>query len=143
MCAVERRRFQVGASPTRLLLQPEATGAGVEVTKCLKPWVGGSRIGDRAKVQADPTTLSVKANTDGPILIAISCLGASLTPAAGVRRGVCRADVRETCREADVACRLLRITSIDQRFKRRRSKLRSAIIRVADDVGEEIDGSGP
>jgi len=85
----------VGASPTRLLLQPEATGAGVEVTKCLKPSVGGSRIGDRAKVQAYPTTLSVKADTDGPILTAISCLGASPTPAAGARRGVRHAGVRE------------------------------------------------
>jgi hypothetical protein len=33
-------------------LQPEATGAGMEVTKCLKPSDGGSRIGDRASVQA-------------------------------------------------------------------------------------------
>jgi len=36
-CAVKRRRFPVGASPTRQPLQPEATGAGMEVTKCLKP----------------------------------------------------------------------------------------------------------
>jgi hypothetical protein len=33
----ERRRFPVGASPTRQVLQPEATGATVEVTKRLKP----------------------------------------------------------------------------------------------------------
>ena len=33
----ERRRFPVGARPTRPTLQPEATGAGMEVTKCLKP----------------------------------------------------------------------------------------------------------
>jgi hypothetical protein len=33
-------------------LQPEATGAGMEATKCLKPLVSGSRIGDRASVQA-------------------------------------------------------------------------------------------
>jgi hypothetical protein len=32
-CAVTRRRFPVGASPTRQPLQPEATGAAVEVTK--------------------------------------------------------------------------------------------------------------
>ena len=35
VCAVKRRRFPVGASPTRRPLQPEATGAGMEVTKCL------------------------------------------------------------------------------------------------------------
>jgi predicted nucleotidyltransferase component of viral defense system len=34
-----RRRFPVGASPTRQPLQPEATGAGMEVTKC--PWFSG------------------------------------------------------------------------------------------------------
>src|SRR4029077_6707076 len=33
-------------------LQPEATGAGMEETKCLKPSGSGSRIGDRASVQA-------------------------------------------------------------------------------------------
>jgi hypothetical protein len=32
-CAVKRRRFPVGASPTRQPLQPEATGAAMEVTK--------------------------------------------------------------------------------------------------------------
>ena len=52
VCAVTRRRFPVGASPTRQPLQPEATGAGMEETKCLKPSDSGSRIGDRASVQA-------------------------------------------------------------------------------------------
>ncbi len=33
-------------------LQPEATGAGMEVTKCLKPSDSGSRFGDRASVRA-------------------------------------------------------------------------------------------
>jgi hypothetical protein len=33
VCAVTRRRFPVGANPTRQPLQPEATGAAVEVTK--------------------------------------------------------------------------------------------------------------
>src|SRR5271165_341718 len=33
VCAVTRRRFPVGASPTRQSLQPEATGAVMEVTK--------------------------------------------------------------------------------------------------------------
>jgi Family of unknown function (DUF6064) len=36
VCAVKWRRFPVGANPTRRTLQPEATGAGMEVTKCLK-----------------------------------------------------------------------------------------------------------
>ena len=39
VCAVTRRRFPVGASPTRRPLQPEATGAVMEVTKWLKPSV--------------------------------------------------------------------------------------------------------
>ena len=39
VCAVRRRRFSVGASPTRQPLQPEATGAVMEVTKWLKPSV--------------------------------------------------------------------------------------------------------
>src|ERR1700721_89514 len=42
-CAVKRRRFPVGASPTRQPLQPEATGAVMEVTKWLKPLVSVSR----------------------------------------------------------------------------------------------------
>jgi len=33
VCAVTRRRFPVGANPTRRPLQPEATGAAMEVTK--------------------------------------------------------------------------------------------------------------
>ena len=33
VCAVRRRRVPVGASPTRQTLQPEATGAVMEVTK--------------------------------------------------------------------------------------------------------------
>ena len=37
VCAVIRRRFPVGASPARRMLQPEATGAVMEVTKWLKP----------------------------------------------------------------------------------------------------------
>ena len=32
-CAVTRRRFPVGANPTRRTLQPEATGVAMEVTK--------------------------------------------------------------------------------------------------------------
>src|SRR6476620_5117957 len=52
VCAVERRRFPVGASPTRQTLQPEAAGAVMEVTKWLKPSECVSRIGDSASVQA-------------------------------------------------------------------------------------------
>jgi hypothetical protein len=51
-CAVRRRRFPVGASPTRRPLQPEAIGAVMEVTKWLKPSISVSRIGDSASVQA-------------------------------------------------------------------------------------------
>src|SRR5205814_6888064 len=51
-CAVTRRRFPVGARPTRRSLQPEATGAGMEVTKCLKPPDSGHKVGDCASVQA-------------------------------------------------------------------------------------------
>ena len=43
-CAVTRRRFPVGASPTRRSLQPEATGAGMEETKCLKPSDSGHEL---------------------------------------------------------------------------------------------------
>src|SRR5215472_6004959 len=42
-CAVTRR-FSVGARPTRRPLSPEATGAGMEVTKCLKPPDSGHEI---------------------------------------------------------------------------------------------------
>src|SRR5258707_1663094 len=52
VCAVTRRSFPVGASPTRQPLQPEATGAATEVTKWLKPSECVSRIGDSASVQA-------------------------------------------------------------------------------------------
>jgi hypothetical protein len=52
VCAVTRRRFPVGASPTRQPVQPEAIGAVMEVTKWLKPSVSVSRIGDSASVQA-------------------------------------------------------------------------------------------
>src|ERR1700681_3875613 len=51
-CAVQGRRFPVGASPTWQSLQPEAIGAVMEVTKWLKPSISVSRIGDSASVQA-------------------------------------------------------------------------------------------
>jgi lipopolysaccharide/colanic/teichoic acid biosynthesis glycosyltransferase len=49
-CAVERRRFPVGANPTRQPLQPEATGAVTEVTKWLKPSGSVSRYTVTARV---------------------------------------------------------------------------------------------
>jgi hypothetical protein len=52
VCAVIRRRFPVGARPTRQARQPEATGAVMEVTKWLKPSISVSRMGDSARVQA-------------------------------------------------------------------------------------------
>ena len=82
-CApVTRRRFPVGARPTRRPLQPEAAGADMEATKCLKPSGNGHEFGDRASVQAatrvnaeqashgvdvqaDPATLPGKAATAG------------------------------------------------------------------------------
>jgi hypothetical protein len=41
-----------GCKPTRQSLQPEATGAVMEVTKWLKPSISVSQIGDSASVQA-------------------------------------------------------------------------------------------
>src|SRR5260370_14945733 len=52
MCAMIRRRFPEGSA--RRQLQPEATGAIMEVTKWLKPSDVGSRIGDRASANALP-----------------------------------------------------------------------------------------
>ena len=48
----ERRRFPVGARPTRQPLRPEATGAGMEATKCLKPSDSCYEFGDGASVRA-------------------------------------------------------------------------------------------
>jgi hypothetical protein len=45
-------RFQWVLAPPGNPLQPEATGAVMEVTKWLKPSVSMSRIGDSASVQA-------------------------------------------------------------------------------------------
>jgi hypothetical protein len=42
VCAVKRRRFPAGVSPARQPLQPEATGAVMEITKWLKP--SGKRV---------------------------------------------------------------------------------------------------
>ena len=45
-------------------LQPEATGVGMEVTKCLKPSDSGSRIGNRASVQAATQVNAEQASHD-------------------------------------------------------------------------------
>ena len=42
----------MGARPTRQPLQPEATEAGMEVTKCLKPSDSCREFGDGASVRA-------------------------------------------------------------------------------------------
>ena len=72
----------MGARPTRQRLQPEATGAVMEETKWLKPsgrratnwWqreCAGRNVSERRAIlekddaQADPTTLSGKADTAG------------------------------------------------------------------------------
>jgi hypothetical protein len=44
--------FQRVQTPPGDPLQPEATGAGMEATKCLKPSDNGHEFGDRASVQA-------------------------------------------------------------------------------------------
>jgi hypothetical protein len=81
-CAVKRRRFPVGVSPTRQPLQPVATGAVMEVTKWLKPLVSVSRYTvtaqcagrnaserranlEKGNAQADPNPFSGKADTAG------------------------------------------------------------------------------
>jgi hypothetical protein len=51
----ERRRFPVGARPTRQALQPDATGAVMEETKWLKPSVRVSRIGEHECVLPNAT----------------------------------------------------------------------------------------
>ena len=65
VCAVTRRRFPVGASPTRQPLQPEAIGAVMEETKWLKPSISVSRIGDSASVQAATRVNAEQAETYG------------------------------------------------------------------------------
>src|SRR5438067_11541398 len=50
VCAVIRRRFPVVQAPPGDSLQPEATGAGMEETKCLKPSDSGSRNTVTARV---------------------------------------------------------------------------------------------
>ena len=51
-CAVKRRRiFQRVQAPPGQPLQPEATGAGMEATKCLKP-SDSRHVGDGASVRA-------------------------------------------------------------------------------------------
>ena len=82
VCAVIRRRFPVGANPTRRTAPAGSTGATMEETKWLKPSVkratirwprecAGRNASERraslenADVQADPMTLSGKADIAG------------------------------------------------------------------------------
>ena len=52
-CAVERLEFPAGGKPARQgLLQPEAVGAAVEVTKLPKPSMVGVAYGGSASIQA-------------------------------------------------------------------------------------------
>ena len=48
-CAAQRQRSPACDSPPREVFSPGATGAGMEVTKCLEPDNG--HVGDRAGVQ--------------------------------------------------------------------------------------------
>src|SRR5262249_48431904 len=54
-CAVTRRRFPMGASPTRQTLQPEASGAVMEATKWLKPQVSTATMHWRPNVVQSAT----------------------------------------------------------------------------------------
>ena len=50
---MQRRRFPVGESPTRQLLQPDATGATVEVNETVEAFGEAvTKYGDGASVQA-------------------------------------------------------------------------------------------
>ena len=62
-CAVKRRWFTVGESPTRGTgsLHPVAIGAVVEVTKLLKPPVKRVALGDLASLQAVTRVNAVQA----------------------------------------------------------------------------------
>ena len=57
----------MGANPTRQPLQPEATGAAMEVKKWLKPSDSVSRktVTEKDNAQADLTAISGKADTAG------------------------------------------------------------------------------
>src|SRR5208283_2932568 len=67
-CAVKRRRFSSGCKAHPASLQPEATGAGMEVTKCLKPPDSGHESGDRASVQAATRVNAEQSSHDGRVV---------------------------------------------------------------------------
>jgi len=60
--------FQWVQIPPGKSLQPEATGAVMEVTKWLKPSECGSRTGDRASVQAATRVNAEQASHDGRVV---------------------------------------------------------------------------
>src|ERR1700681_2625593 len=67
VCAVERRRFPVGARPTRQPLQPEATGSRLgDLRECAGRNASERRASlEKDNAQADPTAISGKADTTG------------------------------------------------------------------------------
>ena len=87
--------FQWVQGPPGESLQPEATGAGMEVTKCLKPPDSGHELGDCASVQAatrvnvEQTSHDeglVKGSHHGDIENVSSCFGIQ-GPSPSARRG--------------------------------------------------------
>src|SRR6516162_10025689 len=77
--------YPAGASPARRPLQPEATGAGMEVTKCLKPPDSGHEIGDRASVQAATRVNAEQSSHDEGLVKGLS-RGHRRSPVASVSK---------------------------------------------------------
>ena len=61
----------MGESPTRRPLQPEATGAGMEVTKCLKPSDKRSFADDVASNAAAAPAIGETGNFSGVIAVTL------------------------------------------------------------------------
>src|SRR6516162_8163069 len=109
MTAVGVRReggaFQWVQAPPGDSLPPEATGAGMEETKCLKPSDSGSRIGDRASVQAATRVNAEQTSHDEGLVKGVvsrghrnfsSCFGIQ-GPSPFARRGLFPSTVNLTC----------------------------------------------
>jgi len=84
-CAATRRRFPVGANPTRRT----ATGAVMEETKWLKPSDSGSRIGDRRECAG--RNASERRARRKPVIASMLCTTKSAREdiAGAPDRGVC------------------------------------------------------
>jgi len=81
------RRLRMLPSQDKLTKSPAVHRCGITKTLAAAPQI--------------PIARSAKTKPQrNPILTAISCLGASRTPAAGARRGVRHAGARESCTEA-------------------------------------------